>query len=210
MAEVVVLICSEVLPTWRFLQSTQKTSKRGCATCMTPAVLFTSALQYTYITIIKCNANLYSQLLVFYEMAHDMIHRHTHRQWSHDQLLFLTPCWNSQEWYGGKGVCMLKGKRGECIRWCNGCEGRGQCNARGHRSPADSRHFWHSSVSCCHCAAGENPFIQPRKAEGKEKNRGKYMSEGKERGYQKHLTSCKSKRCKMFRNAWAHSVLPEG
>lgn len=56
-----------------------------------------------------------------------------------------------------------------------------QCVAPGHQSPADSRHFWHSSVSCFHCATGEPPFIQPRKGEGKETG-GKYTSGGREKG----------------------------
>lgn len=93
-----------------------------------------------------------------------------------------------------RSVCMLKCERGECIRWCNGCEGCVQCIARGHKSPADSRHFWHSSVSCFHCAAGEPPFIQPRKGEGKERNRGntRVEEDRKERGYRDDLTSCEN------------------
>lgn len=45
--------------------------QKTCATCLAPAVLLTSTLQYTYIKTIKLNANLCSRLLELYDLARD-------------------------------------------------------------------------------------------------------------------------------------------
>lgn len=69
-------------------------------------------------------------------------------------------------------------RRVECTcLWCHG--GR---VAHSHQPPADSRHFCHSYETSFHCAAGDLPFIQPRKREGKEHGTGREGKAEKEEG----------------------------
>lgn len=76
--------------------------------------------------------------------------------------------------------------------WCHG-----RRVAHGHQSPADSRHFWHSYETSFHCAAGDLPFIQLRKREGKELGTGREGRAEKEEGgvWWDVLTFCSRTRC---------------